>query len=724
MQVVETWHFQAESDRINWRIDRQYLSDGELEDAALPEWDFANMSTWTGGLLGHGGVAWCRLFDQPGATYGVHTGSVTFWNNDSRAALRITPRVPARTQVATRFSRQTNDAFVCSYTVSQQPMVTSHGLSRFLHNRQDVWAPFRVRRGSVSVEFSLEALDYDQAFEPGVSPKLDTRAIREIRHTIARIGAIDELIHGSNGYYSDVAVLHEPWLAQLGLLIDDPAYTHALARTLDFQREHAIGSDGRVKSRWAGTAGDAMPGTYDRFGFYEAQWGYLLDSQTSWVINVAELFDLTGDRTWLKRQKTACERVLEYLLRRDSDHNGLVEMMTASEKEARGSDWLDVVWASHENAVVNAQLYWALLRWADREADLADRPRAESYRSLARRLKEQFNRPTTDGGFWDAPNQCYAYWRDLDHSVHGTNMVVPVNFSALGYGLCDDRERRAAILNRMESLMQTERLFFWPLCFLSFAPGEADKSQYPFPTYENGDLFLAWGELGTRAYAADAPDIALRYVRNVLAQYQHDGLAFQRYERRSQTGTGSDILANNCSTIVGLFRNIYGVQPKHDRLYFEPHLVPELDGTKLSYQLRGQTYELNLAADSHRMEVDGFAVSDTRPFALAVQDNRAQYFTSDSTPWCMSVGRSSRVPVELRILSWSADATAPRRWTQACSEAGVSLTYAITGLAPKRSYQLLRAGITRATLKADSRGQVHFRVPAKSATLVISPTVR
>jgi hypothetical protein len=42
-----------------------------------------------------------------------------------------------------------------------------------------------------------------------------------------------------------------------------------------------------VKSRWAGRPGDDMPGSYDSRGYYECQWGWLMDSQTSWVINVA-----------------------------------------------------------------------------------------------------------------------------------------------------------------------------------------------------------------------------------------------------------------------------------------------------------------------------------------------------------------------------------------------------------------------------------------------------
>ena len=129
-----------------------------------------------------------------------------------------------------------------------------------------------------------------------------------------------------------------------------------------------------------------------------------MDSQPSWVINVAELFDQTADLEWLRRQKGACEAVLEYLLRRDSDGDGLVEMENGFAREGRASDWLDVVWASHENALVNAQMYWALGRWAECEDLLGDAAQSQRYRAAAAKLKESYNRPTADGGFWD-PNK-------------------------------------------------------------------------------------------------------------------------------------------------------------------------------------------------------------------------------------------------------------------------------------------------------------------------------
>ena len=67
----------------------------------------------------------------------------------------------------------------------------------------------------ISIEYTLTPFDCEKTYDLGVLKQLDSSMVREIRHTIARIRAVDERLHGSNSYYSDCAVLHEPWLAQL-----------------------------------------------------------------------------------------------------------------------------------------------------------------------------------------------------------------------------------------------------------------------------------------------------------------------------------------------------------------------------------------------------------------------------------------------------------------------------------------------------------------------------
>jgi hypothetical protein len=573
IEADETWHFSVEDDQIEWQIKRRYLDGGRLDDSALPAWEFANLSTWTGGMLDNGGVAWNRYLDTPNATLGMHAGTVTFWNKDSGDALRVSANAGS-SQTAMRFSHQPSGAELSVFSVTESELESRNNLRRFLSNRQDLWAPFTIRPSETRATYTLQALDYPRSYERGRFAGLDGTSIRELLNTIGRYGVIDRQILGGNGWRSGFACLHEQWFSQIGIAVAAPDYIANCARTYDYERDHAILPDGRVKSRWSYDAGDAMPGTYDQFGFYEAQWGYLMDSQPDFAICIAEQFDLTGDERWLRGHKQACERALDYLLRRDENHNGLVEMMTDSQADQRGSDWIDIIWAAHENALVNAEMYYALTRWTDLESLLGDAARSEGFRRAAATLKRSFNKTTAEGGFWDPEKNYYVYWRDKDGSIHGNNLVIPVNFAAIGYGLCDDAARREACLRRIEAEMKKENLFFWPLNFFPYERDEGHANNFPYPRYENGDIFLSWGELGVRAYAQTEPALALKYIRNVLAKYNVDGLSFQRYLRQSQNGAGDDILAGNCMTIVGLYRDIYGLQPRHNRLYLEPLSLP------------------------------------------------------------------------------------------------------------------------------------------------------
>jgi hypothetical protein len=706
VEVDERWAFVAHGDEILWMISRD-CSIGTLEDEYFPGFDFTDRS-WTGALLGTGGVAWFKLFDTPVASYGVHTGPVTFWSKESDSCLRILPRVYDGRHIAVRFSRHPHGVISCNYTVTNREDEVSpkYGKSRFLRDRQDVWAAFPIARSTRPLVIALSAPKYSAAYDRGTLRGIDGGAVREIANTIARLGAIDANIHGSNGWYSGYAVLQEQWIAQLGLLIDDPYYFQSYSDTLDYQRDHAVGRDGRVKPRWFYDAGDAMPGSYDAFGFYECQWGWMLDSQPCFVANVAEQFDFNGDLAWVRRHKATCEKALDYMLRRDSNGNGLVEVMTDSLKEKKGSDWADIVWAAFENGLVNAQMYNALTAWADVEEQLCDSAMAAKYRKAAAKLKETFNRPIAEGGLWDPDHRCYVHWRDKDGSIHGTNLFTPVNFLAIACGLCDDLARRAAILDQIEAQVQREKLFFWPLCMSSYQPEEGGGG--PFPTYENGDIFLAWGELGIRAYVQHRPEVAVRIVENVIDKYRHDGLAFQRYLRKSQTGEGGDILSNMASPIVGLYRDIYGIQPKWNRLRLDPHITPELSGTQLKYWLRGQDYVIDLKTDDYGITVDKFTLRDKKAFAVDAKQNTLRYFRAAAKTPSMTLVRSNAEPLAILIETWPVDHTGARKWIELCSQAATDVRHVVADLPPRTRWELSRNGAPAESLQSDDEGRVVF----------------
>ncbi len=712
LPIEETWTFRPGRDEIRWRIERRYGAAGEAEEAPLPAWDFASMEDWTSGLLGTGGAAWFQLFDRAGATYGVHTDLVTLWNRAGAACLRVRAVPEGGRAAAVRFTRRPDGGLTVAWSITNGELLPRYDAGtrrrRYLPDRDDVWSPGSVRKGVVAVEYILSAVDPEKEYGRGTLPGLPETSIRALANTAARLGVIDRRIHGSNSWRTPYgpAVLHEPFIAALGLLIDDEAYWTAYAETLDFQRDHAIGPDGRVKSRWAYTCEDAEPGTCDDLGFYEAQWGRLFDSNPDYVINVAELYEVLGDARWLRGHKASCERALDYLLRRDSDSDGLVEMMTAGHEEARGSDWLDVIWASWENAFVNAQLFRALTLWSGLEDGLGDAGRAAAYRAAAARLKARFNADVAAGGLWNPERGWYVHWRDRDDSVHGDNLVVFVNFMAVAYGLAEDAGREKAILERIETEMRREGLFFWPACLFPYAAGEAHASQYPFPTYENGDIFLAVGEVGVRAYARTDPGIAVAYIRRLLERYEKDGLAFQRYFRRTQQGTGDDILANNALAVAALYRDIYGVKPRPDRLFIDPRLPPELAGARLKYKLRGRRYEIALDPDRFAVSLGKLSVSAAKPFATAPADGGLAFFAGETSEAGFLVRPERDGPVSIDVEAWPVSGEGRRAW-RLTAERGGKVGFEIRGLRPGEKYRLQAEGKVR-TLRADAAGRASF----------------
>ena len=698
LQVNETWEFTAGPSKINWHITREYSADALIDETAFPKWNFVNTSIWTGGILDNGGMVWCKYLTGVNDTYGVHTGGVTLWNANSDMGLKIATKTETGKSAA-RFSHSDKGEFTINHLISDAELDQRYNLSRFVRKHELVFAPFEVKKGKVSVDYTLEYIDYFKQYSRGKLPGIDATSVRELLNTTARYGVVDSRITGGNGWLSNWKCMHEPFFAQIGMAVNDPNYTRNLSATLDQERDEAIRPDGRVLSRWHNVQGDEIKGTYDtKTGYYEAKWGYTIDSQTGYVINVCEQFDLTGKVNWLKSHRQTCEKALDWLIARDSNHNGIFEMMNNGRTEQKSSDWLDIVWASYENAFVNAQMYKSLILWADCEKALGDKEKAGYYQSLAARLKVAFNKPVEDGGFWSATAGQYVYWRDKDGSVHGDNMVTPVNFAAIAFGLCDDPARIKVILDEMEKRMTAEQLFHWPLCFDSFKKDEVSGGNWPFPKYENGDIFPTWGYLGIRSYAGYNRGLALKYIHNILEQYKKDGLSSQRYSRVTQKGQGDDVLSGICTTITALYSDIYGIRPKYNRMGLEPQLDSSLNGTDFYYTLRDTAYRVQLSKGLYKLSTKNFSVSSKEAFGVSKSGNTLSYYHLNGDSCILNISTHSK-SVTLTVKSWN------NRQIQFTVKAPGQMKVELKGLQPGGNY-LLSAGGKTQKLKASAPGTV------------------
>lgn len=701
IQVNESWSFQLTGNKIVWNIDREYSNLAKFEETAFPQWNFKNLSVWKGGILDNGGMVWCKYLKEVNDTYGVHTGGVTFWNPETGNALRINAKSEDR-YIAAKYSQSEKNEFVCTHFVTDAELEPRYNLNRFVNQKADVFTPFDVQKGKVTMTLEMEYVDYAAAYSRGVLPGIDAEAVRELMNTTGRYGVVDNDIIGANGWTTNWKCLHEPFFAQIGMALNDSNYVRNMSSTLDREKDYAVTAEGRVLSRWHNADDDQMPGTFNyKTGYYEARWGYTVDSQTGYVINTAEQFDLCGDIDWLRSHKVSSEKALDWLIKRDSNGNGIFEMINNSIAEEKASDWLDIVWASFENAFVNAQMYEALNLWAGCEQVLGDKERAGYYFTVASKLKENFNKSIYEGGFWSPEKKQYVYWRDKDGSVHGDNLVTPVNFAVIAFGLCDDKKRISQILDQIEKRTMAENLFHWPLCFDSYKREEVSAGNWPFPTYENGDIFPTWGYLGVRAYVAYDKHIALKYIRDILEQYKKDGLSSQRYSRKTQEGQGSDILAGICTSVTALYRDIYGIRPKWNRMGLEPNLSEMLNGTEFDYTLRNTDYHIRLNVNDYEMKTDNFSIKSREAFGASFKDRRLTVYPHNKETTIIHIAGESTSPVHLNLKQCSKNSLS---WEVVSAD---NYRFIIEGLNPALKYQLVAKGKVT-TVEVGQDGKASF----------------
>ena len=708
--VIENWNFFITENDIQFNIKRDIPRSLIIEDAGFPSFNFNSINTWNGAFLGYGGLAWFYLFNQRLCTYGVHSNSSVFWNSETGNALKVEVSVPGK-QVAMKYTRSNDDKLVYNISVSDIELTCRYETekrSRFIRGKTNVWDSFKVPKGKYNQTITLSYVDYDKEYNRGRLVGINGKDVTNLLNTVARIGVIDKNLFGGNSWHTPYGpiCLHEQYIADFAIGIDDNSYINGYKQCLNYYRDNAIQPDGRVLARWAYLNEDAMPGTVNKEGFYEAQWGYLMDSNPDFVSNVSELYNICGDLKWVSNFKTTCEKALDYILKRDSNGNHLVEMMTDSHTEKRGSDWIDIIWASFENAFVNAKLYYALTLWSNVENQLHDIAKADYYSSYAAELKKNFNKSTDDGGFWDTHNKWYVHWRDKDNSIHGDNLVVPVNLMAVVYGICDDTTRRDAILDKIEEQTSHENLFFWPICLYPYAVGEGNDWQFPFPNYENGDIFLSWGSVGVDAYANYKPDLALKYINNVLNRYEKDGLAFQRYGRDNQNGLGDDILAGNSFAVVGLYKSIYGINPLYNRLYLNPHLSEKLSGTELNYNFRKSKLKIGLSINNYYISNNQFKIASQKDFGFYSEKNELTFFNAKEDSYSLNVRTIKNLSIE--IIIWK---TGKYSWIQSSDDKSPdNVFYKINHLKPKSYFTIKVNNKTLERINSRADGSLTFNL--------------
>jgi len=251
----------------------------------------------------------------------------------------------------------------------------------------------------------------------------------------------------------------------------------------------------------------------------------------------------------------------------------------------------------------------------------------------------------------------------------------------------------------------------------SYNSGEGNDWQFPFPNYENGDIFLSWGSVAVKAYASYKPEIALKYVQNVLAQYAKDGLAFQRYGRAKQDGLGDDILSGNSLSVVGLYQAIYGINPLYNRFYLDPHITKDLAGTQVKYNYRNQKLLIGLDINNYSVANDHFKVISKTDFGFFSNGNELLYFNKNNDTASLKVKITTNKKFTLDIQNWSTD---QMWWIQSSENTSANnITYQLNDLMPGNYYNISVADKIIKKLKSNADGSLIFSYYTGSKTLKI-----
>jgi hypothetical protein len=143
----------------------------------------------------------------------------------------------------------------------------------------------------------------------------------------------------------------------------------------------------------------------------------------------------------------------------------------------------------------------------------------------------------------------------------------------------------------------------------------------------------------------------------------------------------------------------------------DPHLIPELDGTKINYRLRNQQYELTLGTNRSAIAVAGFTVRSGGSFAVNAAGNRLACFSGNQDQPAITLTRNKIADLALSIDSWPAANVGECRWTISYPSPSAAVRMVISGLRPRTAYRLQTNGVTVSALHTDADGRITVKCP-------------
>ena len=219
-------------------------------------------------------------------------------------------------------------------------------------------------------------------------------------------------------------------------------------------------------------------------------WDYahFLDANAGPLIAAWAYVEATGDRDWLIRKIGRLEKVADFLLSRDIDHDGLIEATQSGnlytlKQPNRSCAWWDAVNCGHKDAYTNALCYRAFRCLADLETQLGRTTQAARYTTAADRLKAAFF-----PSLYNEKTGLLGWWRSEDGTLH--DYAAPTICAlAIDYGLVPTDAARAMLdrlWQKMEEVQFTRLDLGLPTNLVPLHPGAYLQPAYGAPKQLDG----------------------------------------------------------------------------------------------------------------------------------------------------------------------------------------------------------------------------------------------
>lgn len=324
-------------------------------------------------------------------------------------------------------------------------------------------------------------------------------------------------------FYSDMA-LWFPKVAGISIA--------ALVRqTAEWWMDHRTSPEGVVAGYW--------------------DWRVFLDANTGPLIAAWDYVESTNDLDWLLHKISQLEFIAEYYVRRDVDHDGLVEALQSGDAgtlrgHERGCCWWDALNCGGKDGYSNALIYRAWRCLADLEGKLGRHKQQIRYRRFADKLKAAYAKT-----LYNPKTGWLGWWRSTDGELHDYATPV-VNGMAIEYGLVEPELGRK-ILDRLWRKIAEVGFFHFELGFpCTLVP--VHRSDYLLPDSlgcpkraDGTDTFQQYMNGGITAgqilhflaahYVIGEPERGDRALRAMLGRQAHGG--FQDGVR-NKAGEGID----------------------------------------------------------------------------------------------------------------------------------------------------------------------------------------